>query len=190
MATITSGDWWKAAAVRALRTAAVVSVPYLPVALSGTDYIILASAFGMGFVLSLLTSLAGIAEVDGTDSVPWWYATLSRVVKTVAQALVTAVGSAALFTDVDWSVIPALVVSSAIGSLLLAVINQLPEAPTPVVSPQAEVTPVEIVAVSPSAAAATSSGPTTTNIVVSGPKEAADVIKEVSANMADDDHGV
>src|SRR5690349_15805663 len=114
MATITSGDWWKAAAVRAFRTAAVVAVPYLPVALSGADYIILGSAFVMGFILSILTSLAGIAEVNGADAVPWWYATLSRVVKTVAQALVTAVGSAVLFTDVDWSAIPALVVSSAI----------------------------------------------------------------------------
>lgn len=152
MATITDGAWWKAAAVRAFRTAAVVAIPYVPVAATIDQYLILASAFGMGFVLSILTSLAGIAEVDGKEQ-PWWYATLSRVVKTVAQALVTAVGSAALFTDVDWSVIPALVISSAVGSLLLAVINQIPEAPTPAVSPVAEVTPVEIVAVAPAAAA-------------------------------------
>jgi hypothetical protein len=152
MTTITSGTWWKAALARAFRTAAVVAMPYVPVTLGGSDYLVLASAFGMGFILSVLTSLAGIAEAEGAE-VPWWYATVSRVVKTVAQALVTAVGSAVLFTDVDWSTIPALVVSSAIGSLLLAVVKQLPEAPTPVVSPTAEVTPVEIVAVAPAAAA-------------------------------------
>jgi hypothetical protein len=186
MTTITSGDWWIAAAKRALRTAAVVAVPYVPVALSGADYLILASAFGMGFILSILTSLAGIAEVEGAE-VPWWYAALSRTVKTVAQALITAVGSAVLFTDVDWSTIPALVISSAVGSLLLAVVGKLPEAPTPVAAPTGA-TPVEIVAVSPAAAAI--SGPTTTNIVVADPKEAADVVKEVSANYADDYHGV
>ncbi len=143
MSKLTDPSWWKAAAVRAFRTAAVVAVPYVPVTLAVADYLILASAFGMGFVLSVLTSLAGIAEVDGVEQ-PWWYATLSRVVKTVAQALIAAVGSATLFTDVDWSTIPALVVTSAVGSLLLAVIQQLPEAPTP-----AAVAPVEIVAASP-----------------------------------------
>jgi len=188
MATITSGDWWKAALMRGLRTAAVVAIPYVPVALSGTDYIILASAAVMGFVLSILTSLAGIAEVEGQE-VPWWYATLSRVVKTVAQALLAAVGSAVLFTDVDWSVIPALVISSAIGSLLLAVVKQLPEAPTPVVSPMAEVTPVEIVAVSPDATGI-QGGTTTTNILVSNPTEAADVIKKVSESTETDYHGI
>lgn len=143
MSKLTKTSWWKAAAVRAFRTAAVVAVPYVPVTLAGADYLILASAVGMGFVLSILTSLAGIAEVDGAEQ-PWWYATLSRVVKTVAQAIITAVGSATLFTDVDWSTIPALVVTSAVGSLLLAVIQQLPEAPTPAV-----VAPVEIVAAHP-----------------------------------------
>lgn len=152
MATITDPNWWKAALIRAFRTAAVVAIPYVPLAASGTEYFILASAFGMGFILSLITSLAGISETTPGEQ-PWWYAALSRVVKTVAQALVTAFGTAALFTDVDWSAIPALVVSAAVGSLLLAVVKQLPEAPTPEVSEIAAVTPVEIVAVAPAAAA-------------------------------------
>lgn len=182
MNTITSGSWWKASLSRALRTAAVVAVPYVPVSLGGAEYFILASAFGMGFVLSIITSLAGIAEVEG-DEVPWWYATLSRVVKTVAQALVTAVGSAVLFTDVDWSTIPALVVSAAVGSLLLAVVKQLPEAPAPTVAPSGA-TQVEIVSVTPEAApdiAAT----TTTNIVVADPVEAADVFKNIAESSDD-----
>lgn len=133
MSKITDVTWWKAALTRAIRTAAVVAVPYVPVSLGVSDYLILLSALGMGFILSLLTSLAGISEVDG-DEVPWWYAALSRVVKTVSQALITAFGSAALFTDVDWSIIPALVVTSAVGSLLLAVIHRLPESPMPEIS--------------------------------------------------------
>lgn len=188
MTSITDLTWWKAAAARAFRTAAVVAIPYVPVAASIDMYLILASAFGMGFVLSILTSLAGIAEASGEDQ-PWWYATLSRVVKTVAQALVTAVGSAALITDIDWSTIPALVISSAVGSLLLAVVKQLPEAPTPVVSPTAEVTPVEIVAVSPDAGSSVVG--TTTNIIVADPKEAVDVLKETATAASDQGyHGI
>lgn len=158
MANITDKTWWRAATARAFRTAAVVAIPYVPVAMSATDYILLASAFGMGFILSILTSLAGIAEVEGSE-VPWWYAAVSRVVKTVAQALVTAVGSATLFHEVDWSVIPALVISSAVGSLLLAVVRQLPESQTPTVA-----NPVEIVGVSTPTGDV--SVPTTTNVTI------------------------
>lgn len=169
MTTITSGAWWKAALARGFRTAAVVAIPYVPVTLDGTDYLILASAAGMGFILSILTSLAGIAEADGAE-VPWWYATLSRVVKTVAQALVAAVGSAVLFTDVDWSIIPALVVSSAVGSLLLAVTKQLPEAHNP------EANPVE-------------AGAPTINIVAS-PEDAEKIVEEVTTEQPYGYHGV
>lgn len=187
MTVITDGNWWKAALMRALRTAAVVAVPYVPVSLGGSGYLLLASAFGMGFILSILTSLAGIAEAVGNE-VPWWYGAVSRVVKTVAQSLVTAVGSAALFTDVDWSIIPALVVSSAVGSLLLAVIKQLPESPVPTVSRDGA-TQVEIVAVTPTASS-DMVAQTTTNIVVADPVEAADVLKGIADNAERDYHGV
>src|SRR6188472_3595228 len=118
MATITSWDWWKAALARAARTAAVVAVPYVPLTLEGQAYILLLSAAGMGAILSLLTSLTGLAEVEGNEQ-PWYFSLLSRVVKTVAQAVIAAFGTAALFTEVDWSAIPALVVSAAIGSALI-----------------------------------------------------------------------
>lgn len=183
MSTITSRSWWKSALARAIRTAAVVAIPYVPVSLGGEEYLILASAFGMGFVLSILTSLGGIAEAEGTE-VPWWYATLSRVVKTVAQALVTAFGSAALFTDVDWSVIPALVVSSAIGSLLLAVVKQLPEAPLPEVVHHPVATPVEIVSVDPDAGALTTPE-TTMNITVASPESAVDLLRHAVEETED-----
>lgn len=177
MSNITDKTWWRAALARAFRTAAVVAIPYVPVTMSVSDYWILASAFGMGFILSILTSLAGIAEVGGGE-VPWWYAAVSRVVKTVAQALVTAVGSATLFSEVDWSVIPALVVSSAVGSLLLAVVRQLPESHTPT-----STNAVEIVGVS--TPTGTVSVPTTTNVTVVADSavDGAEIAKAVSDSI-------
>lgn len=182
MGTITDVSWWKAAMARAFRTAAVVAIPYVPVTLGDADYLILASALGMGFILSIITSLAGIAEADGKEQ-PWWFATLSRVVKTTSQALVTAVGSAVLFTDVDWSIIPALVVSSAVGSLLLAVVKQLPEAPAPTVA-----SPVEIVGVTAPTGDVVAT--TTNNVTVvaatdADPQDVADAVAE----SLEPDHG-
>ena len=130
MSSIFTGDWWKAAVMRALRTAAVVAIPYVPISLDGQNYLVLLSVAGMGFILSIITSLAGLAEVEGVEQ-PWYFSLISRVVKTVAQALVTAVGAAVFIQDVNWSAIPALVVSSAIGSALLFFTKGAPEAPKP-----------------------------------------------------------
>lgn len=118
MTTLTNPEWWKAAAFRALRTAAVVALPYVPVTLSGQDYLALGGVALMGAILSLLTSLTGIPEAEG-EGRPWYYSLMARVTKTVAQALITAVGAAVFITDVDWSSIPALVVTAAVGSAVL-----------------------------------------------------------------------
>jgi hypothetical protein len=40
-----------------------------------------------------------------------------------------------MFTEVNWTEVPALVGSAVLGSLLLAVLKQLPEAPQPLASP-------------------------------------------------------
>ncbi len=132
MDPIFSGPWWVAAGKRAARTAIIIALPYLPAALvNAASYWTLLSAAVLGGVLSLLTSLAGLKENSGT-AVPFGFALFDRVVRTVAQALVAAVGNAVLFTDVDWHAIPPLVLSSAIGSLLLGVLTALPEADHPV----------------------------------------------------------
>lgn len=141
MLSLFTGDWWKAAAMRALRTAAVVALPYVPVTLDSQNYLILMSVAATGAILSLLTSLAGLAEVEGAEQ-PWYFSLLSRVVKTVAQALVTAVGAAVVLTDINWSTIPALVVSSAIGTALLFFTKGAPEAPKPAL---VEAAPVAII---------------------------------------------
>jgi hypothetical protein len=127
--------WWKAAGVRALRTALVVALPYLPASLTDTvPYVAIASAAVMGGVLSLLTSLAGLAETTDTQ-VNYWVAIFERVVKTVAQALVTALGTTVFISQVNFSDVLAIVASSALGSLFLAVISSLPEASVPAASP-------------------------------------------------------
>lgn len=131
MSKLRSATWWKAAANRAMRTALVIAIPYVPVTFVGdVPYVTIASAAALGGILSLLTSLTGIAEVDGTTE-PWYYAILSRVVKTVAQAVIAGAGTAVLITDVDWSNIGQMALTAGFGSLLLAVLSQLPEADLP-----------------------------------------------------------
>lgn len=128
--------WWKAALIRAVRTAVVIAIPYLPASYSGaTPYITILSAALLGFVLSILTSLAGLAEVNGVQ-VAWYWATAERVIKTVAQAVVTVIGNAVLFQDVAWNAVLPVIAAAAFGSLLLAVLRDLPEAPTPLAHPE------------------------------------------------------
>lgn len=129
---LTSGLWWKAAVVRALRTALVIALPYVPVSAFGeTPYITIGGAVALGFVASLLTSLAGITEATGVK-VTWYFAITERVVKTVAQSLVAGIGTAALIQQVNWINIGGAAIAAGIGSLLLGVITNLPEADLPV----------------------------------------------------------
>lgn len=123
--------WWKAAGIRAFRTALLVAVPYVPASLTDTvPYLTIISAAVMGAVLSLLTSLTGLSEADGRV-MPWYWAILERVVKTTAQALVTALATTVFITDVNWADVLAITTASAFGSLLLAVLKILPESEDP-----------------------------------------------------------
>jgi hypothetical protein len=99
-----------------------------------------------------VTSLFGIPESDGTK-VTWWFGLTERVVKTAAQALLTAFGTATLFEDVIWENVPAIVGTAVLGSLLLGVLKVLPEseiplaqvaAPVVIVSPEGERTEQEV----------------------------------------------
>lgn len=62
-------EWFKAALVRAIKTLAQTAVASISVgaAFSEIDWLRVASVSGVAFVLSLLTSLAGLPEVERTD---------------------------------------------------------------------------------------------------------------------------
>ncbi|MBR2838973.1 MAG: hypothetical protein IKE55_09335 [Kiritimatiellae bacterium] len=63
--------WIKAALVRAVKTAAQTAIAALPVTgflLGDVNWVAVLSMAAGGFVLSMLTSLAGIPEADGGKS--------------------------------------------------------------------------------------------------------------------------
>lgn len=64
-------EWIKKALVRAIKTAAQAAVAIIgtSVALGDVDWILTGSAAALAFVLSLLTSIAGIPEVSDGASV-------------------------------------------------------------------------------------------------------------------------
>ena len=73
MSNLTSKEWWAAAAVRALKTAAQVAVAAIgtTATLGGVDWPLVASTAALSAILSILTSLGGLPEVDAkatTDS--------------------------------------------------------------------------------------------------------------------------
>ena len=59
-------QWWKFAAIRALKTVAQTAVASIGTSalLSEINWLVVGSAAGLAGILSILTSLAGIPEVD------------------------------------------------------------------------------------------------------------------------------
>lgn len=61
--------WWKAALVRALKTFAQTAVGLIPAAvtLQQVDWLVVLETSACAFLASLLTSLAGLPEVEAGD---------------------------------------------------------------------------------------------------------------------------
>lgn len=123
--------WWKAAALRGARTSVVIVIPYLGTAVLFTNvpWASVASAAVLGFLASMITSLAGLPEAGGA-TLPVWLALLERTTKTVAQGIAVGIGNAVLFSDVHWATILQAALIAGFGSLLLGVLGFLPEAQT------------------------------------------------------------
>jgi len=66
MKHIFSLNWWKAAAVRAIKTVAQTAIATIGTSalVSEVNWIVVLSAAALAGVLSLLTSLAGLPEVE------------------------------------------------------------------------------------------------------------------------------
>lgn len=133
MKNLISAVWWKAAGWRALRTVLVVLTPYAPTVLYDGNYLIALNVSLFAGLASLVTSLFGIAETTD-QSVSWLWGLTERVVKTAAQALLTLFGTATMFQEVAWSQAPQLIGTAVLGSLLIAFLKGIPEAPIPAAS--------------------------------------------------------
>lgn len=70
MNNLTNPKWWAAAGVRALKTfcqTAIATIGTTTVMISQVDWKMVASASVLAAILSLLTSLAGLPEVDDNE---------------------------------------------------------------------------------------------------------------------------
>lgn len=61
-----NAKWWKAAGIRAIKTVAQTAVATIgtSVAIAEVNWLLVASASALAGILSLLTSVAGLPEVD------------------------------------------------------------------------------------------------------------------------------
>lgn len=139
MSALTSRVWWLAAGQRAARSALVTLLAWMPALLD--DVAATAPAAGstvaLAVVLSLVTSLRWLPELDGAPR-PWWAATIDRVVRTFFQVLLAGIPAVTLLQDVPWLVLLEQAAAAALGTLVLAMISALPEA-QPVTVPAADV---------------------------------------------------
>ena len=69
MSNLSNPKWWAAAGVRALKTFAQAAIATIgsSAALSQVDWRLVASASVLAAILSMLTSLAGLPEVEPED---------------------------------------------------------------------------------------------------------------------------
>lgn len=69
MNNLMSKQWWSAALIRALKTMAQTAVGVIGAStmLTAVDWLVVGSAAGLAGIVSLLTSLAGLPEVNETN---------------------------------------------------------------------------------------------------------------------------
>lgn len=71
MKTLKSKTWWKAAGIRAVKTMAQAAIATIGAStmITETNWVMVGSATAMAGLLSILTSVAGLPEVDAEQEV-------------------------------------------------------------------------------------------------------------------------
>ncbi len=124
---VLTAAFWQAAGARALRTVLAAALPFLA-PLVGGDWTAVGQAglaFAFAAVASLATSLASLPELGATRS--RWAALLDRSLRTFGQTLAASIGSALVWSDVDWRLALVQAATAAVTTAVLAVVEQLPE---------------------------------------------------------------
>lgn len=69
MKKVLTPEWWNAAGIRALKTVAQTALAIIPAAVSiaDVDWLTVAGTAALAGVLSLLTSLAGLPELEEVE---------------------------------------------------------------------------------------------------------------------------
>ncbi|MCG7284949.1 hypothetical protein MHY85_03050 [Cellulomonas sp. ACRRI] len=119
--------WWESAGARAANTAIAALIPLatLLVAREVTPLYVVSVA-ALSAIASLVTSLAGLPEVDG-KTVPLWRAVLVRSAKTLGQVGAPMLLGVVVINDVDWYAFAVTVGGAVLVTLLRTLKDWLPE---------------------------------------------------------------
>lgn len=122
-------NWIKCAGIRALKTMAESAASTMSTAavLGDINGIAVVSTAALSGILSMITSIAGLPEVDGVTGKRWILAAGVRALKTVAQQAIARIGTAAMMGDVDWLAVASSAAVAGIYSLLISAAG-IPEA--------------------------------------------------------------
>jgi hypothetical protein len=130
MAVLTP-SWWVQASKRAAATALAGLIPYVTLVLTdATPLGRAASATALLILASYATSLAGLPEL-GREGVSLVRAAITRTLKTFGQSLTAWIGTAVLFSELDWTVATVAVVGPTLITLLRTLLTALPEVDEP-----------------------------------------------------------
>ena len=122
-------SWAKYAGIRALKTFAETAAASIGVgaAIGTVNWLEMLSCAVMSAVLSLITSIAGLPELEADGTKKWIIAAGIRALKTVAQTAVSKIGTAVLIGEVDWIAVASTAIVAGLASLLISIAG-LPEA--------------------------------------------------------------
>ena len=124
-------EWLKDAGIRAVKTIGQVGLSSIAGAstIGGVNWPQCGMAALLAGIVSLLTSVVSLPEFSGKLSNSYTGALVTRIIRTAAQSAIGAIGSAALFTEVNWAVVGSTVLYSIVACIF-SNMEQLPEVST------------------------------------------------------------